>query len=112
MEEMAINAGQAFQPYRSTQSSIEVGLSPAKALELATATIAFPRVPQHAWPYVRPDNILGQQFHLTQIPFDVQINAETGMSLTYQIMIYFEKPLKDYVSAKIAQLTVERLALM
>jgi hypothetical protein len=94
------------------QSSIEAGLSLAEALELATVTIAFPRVPQWAWPYVRSDNIPGQQFHLTQISFDIQINAETKMALTYQIMIYFEKPLKDYVSAKIAQLTVERLALM
>jgi hypothetical protein len=112
MEEMATNTGHAAQPYKSTQSSIEVGLSPVEALELAIATIAFPRVPQRAWPYVRPDNIPGQQFHLIQIPFDVQINVEIRLALTYQIMIHFEKPLKDYVSAEITQLTAARLALM
>jgi hypothetical protein len=112
MEEIATNVGHAAQPYKSTQSSIEAGLSPAEALELATATIAFPRVPQRAWPYIRPDNILGQQFHLIQIPFDVQFNAKTRLALTYQIMIHFEKPLKDYVSAEITHHIATRLALM
>ena len=109
---MAINIGQAVQPYRSTQSNIEARLLPAEALELATATIAFSRVPQWVWPYARSDNIPGQQFHLTQIPFHVQINADTGMALTYHIMIYFKKPFKDYVSIEIVQLIAERLALM
>jgi hypothetical protein len=34
------------------------------------------------------------------------------MALTYQIMVHFEKPAKEYVSAEITKLTTARLTLM
>jgi hypothetical protein len=112
MEELACNVGHTTQVQKSAQANIEYGIPPAKALELATASIAFPRMAQRAWPYARLDNTPGQQFHLTQIPFDVQIDIDTGLALTYQIFVHFEKPTKEYVSAKITQLTAARLTLM
>jgi hypothetical protein len=42
----------------------------------------------------------------------VQIDIEIGLAFTYQILVHFEKPLKDYVSAKITQLIAARLTLM
>jgi hypothetical protein len=47
-----------------------------------------------------------------QIAFDIQIDPSTCISLTYQILFQCEKPLKDYTSAKITQLTTARLAHM
>jgi hypothetical protein len=109
MEELACNAGHTTQAQKSAQANIDFGIPPAEALELA---IAFPRVAQRAWPYARLDNILGQQFYIMQIPFDVQVDADTGLALTYQILVHFEKPTKEYVSAEITQLTAARLTLM
>jgi hypothetical protein len=75
MEELACNEGYIAQAQKSAQANIDFGIPPTEALELAIASIAFPRVPQQAWPYAWPytrlDNTPGQQFHLTQIPFDV-----------------------------------------
>jgi hypothetical protein len=112
MEEIARKVGHIAQAKKSAQASIDFGILPAEALELATASIAFPRVPQCAWPHKRLDNTPGQQFHLMQIPFDIQVDADIRMALTYQIMVYFEKPVKEYVSAEITQMTVARLTLM
>jgi hypothetical protein len=71
MEEIASNARHIGQAQKSAQAYIDLGIPPAEALELATTSIAFPRVPQRAWPHKRLDDTPGQQFHLTQIPFDV-----------------------------------------
>jgi hypothetical protein len=112
MEELACNARHTAQAQKSAQANIDFGIPPTEALELATASIAFPRVAQRAWPYARLDNTLGQQFHITQIPFDVQVDVDTGLALTYQILVHFDKPTKEYVSAEITQLTAARLTLM
>jgi hypothetical protein len=112
MEELAYNAGHTTQAQKSAQANIDFGIPPAEALELATASIAFLRVAQRAWPYTRLDNTPDQQFHLMQIPFDIQVDADTGLALMYQILVHFEKPTKEYVSAEITQLTATRLTLM
>ena len=112
MEELACNTGHIAQAQKSAQANIDFGILPAETLELATASIAFPRVAQRAWPYARLDNIHGQQFHLTQISFDVQVDVDTGLALTYQILVHFEKLTKEYVSAEITHLTDARLILM
>ena len=36
-----------------------------------------------------------QNFHLKQIPFDVEIDLKTKYALTYQILIQFEKTIKE-----------------
>jgi hypothetical protein len=112
MEELACNAGHVAQLQKFAQANIDFGIPPAEALELTTASIAFPRVPQQAWPYARLDNTPSQQFHLTQIPFNVQVDVDTSLALTYQILVHFEKPTKEYISAEITQLIAVRLILM
>jgi hypothetical protein len=109
MEEIARGAEQTAQSHNSTQTNEGLGVSPKEALELETTTISFARVPQRVWPYTRSDNIPGQQYHITQISFGIQIDPDTGFARTYKILLHFEKPLKGYTSAEITQLTAARL---
>jgi hypothetical protein len=51
---------------------------------------AFPHVPQSLFPMSRPDGLLGQYFHLTQIPYGIDVDPVTGLSRSYQILIRFD----------------------
>jgi hypothetical protein len=56
------------------------------------ATVAFLRVPQILYPSIREDKVLGQHYNLTQIPFEVEVHPDTGLSLDFHVTIFFEKP--------------------
>ena len=60
-----------------------------EATECQQATPSFLFVIQEKWPSKREDEIEGQHFNLTQIPFDVEVD-EHGFALDYQIAISFE----------------------
>jgi hypothetical protein len=87
-------------------------MAPADALEISTAKIAFPRVQQKMWLAQRPDNQLGNHFHITQIPFDVQVDQTTGFVYIYHIFIQFEKTIRDYSSKEITEMTLARFEQM
>jgi hypothetical protein len=40
----------------------------------------------------RSDKVLGQYYNLTQLPFEVEISQDTGLSLDFHITIYFDQP--------------------
>jgi hypothetical protein len=92
MEEQAKLAGRAPQETAPTETLLELGLNTKEVQELATTRISFLRISQHEWPQERDDKVLGQYYHLTQIPFVIDIDQETGLVLVYQIFLYFEKP--------------------
>lgn len=54
--------------------------------------MSFPRVQQKFWPTTRPDGIEGQYINITQLPFDIEVNPKTSLSLDYHILLHFEKP--------------------
>ena len=56
--------------------------------------------------------MLGQQYHLTQISFDVEVDNLTRYARTYQILLRFEKPLKPYTSKEIVELVTKRFQKM
>jgi hypothetical protein len=85
---------------------------PDEALELATAKVAFLKVIQRAWPNTRSDNKLDNQYHLIQLPFDVQTNSATNFSRIYHIMLHFERPIKEYCSSEIIEMTNTHLQKM
>ena len=58
---------------------------------------------------VRPNKVPGQQYHLTQLLFDVEIDEGTGFALVYNILFHFEKPATCYTGEDIIALTRERL---
>jgi hypothetical protein len=68
----------------------------AEAKELEQAIVSFLRVPQKLYPSTRIDKVLGQHYKLTQIPFEVATNPDTGLSLDFHITIYFEQPKTPY----------------
>jgi hypothetical protein len=75
-----------------TEDLVAMGYIQEEAEELEQAIVAFPRVPQKLYPSSRKDKVLGQHFNLTQIPFEVDTNPDTGLSLDFHITIYFEQP--------------------
>ena len=61
-----------------------------EAKEMQNAKPSFPYVPQTEWPSKREDEIEGQHFNLTQLPFDMEVD-ENGFSFDYQVAVHFER---------------------
>ena len=83
---------------------IRKGMEIDEAIECQQENPSFPIVIQEEWPSKRVDGKEGQHFNLTQIPFDVEVDAH-GFSLNYHIAIAFEigtsKWSKDVIMEKI-----------
>lgn len=93
METFAYEAG--IPPLHITtpvEELIAMGYVANEARELRTARISFPRVRQKLWPTSRPDSVEGQHVNITQLPFDIEVNPMTNLSLDYHILLHFEKP--------------------
>ena len=58
---------------------------------------------------IRPDGIEGQHYNITQIPFEVEIGPDSGLSYDYQVAIYFQKPSRQYTHEEVLTLTQARL---
>ena len=66
---------------------VRSGYLESEAHELQTAKISFPHIKQEMWPIAKVDKIPRQQYHLTQLPFDVETDEKTGFSLIYNILL-------------------------
>jgi hypothetical protein len=112
MDEQAKLAGK--QPYEAAplHKLMDAGLQEEEANELQKAKISFPRIYQKEWPQTREDQVPGQHYHLTQVPFDIATNPETGYALVYQIFLHFEKPSTMYSRDSIIMLTKDRMHYM
>ena len=75
---------------------IASGYIASKAAELCSTSMSFPRVQQKLWPTTHPDGIEGQQVNITQLPFDIEVNPKTNLSMDYHILLHFEKPTTPY----------------
>ena len=64
------------------------------------------------WPTVRKDGKPSQYYHLTQIPFDAKIIPKTRYAKTCQILLHFEKTLRDYSSKEVTELVAPQLLTM
>jgi hypothetical protein len=112
MEELAKQAGSQPIDQSCSRTNKKVGLSAEEALELASAKVAFPRIRQQAWPNTKSDNKPSNQFHLIQLSFDVQVDTATNFTRIYHVMLHFEKPIKDYFSGEIIEMTSARFQKM
>jgi hypothetical protein len=112
MEQLARDAGQQPFDLSDINSHLARGIPQDEARILSSSKISFPRIPQMLWPSARKDGKPGQHYHLMQIPFDAEIVLETGYAKTYQILLHFEKPLRDYSSKEISELAVAQLSSM
>ena len=52
---------------------------------------------------------MGQHFNITQLSFEVQTDPDTGLSMDYQVTIYFQKPNSPYTHEEILALTQARM---
>ena len=60
-----------------------------ETIKCQQAIPSFSFVIQEEWPSKSKDGKEGQHFNITQIPFDIEVDAN-GFSLDYQITICFE----------------------
>lgn len=102
MEKLAIEEGtpHSLEP-TSTPNNTKKGCSDKEAAELTTAVFSYPHVNQALFPLVRPDGIEGQHFNITQLPFEVETDPDTGLSYDYHVAIFFKKPSKQYTHEEI-----------
>ena len=110
MERLAIDEGapRSFSP-TSIQNLLKSGFSEKEAKEYLKAVHSYPHVSQSCFPLHRPDGIAGQHFNITQLPFEIEIDPDTGLSQDYQVAIYFEKPIYQYTHEEILNATQGRL---
>ena len=109
MERIAIDEGapHCFTP-TSTHNLIKSGFS-EEAKEYLNSVHSYPRVNQSCYPLHRPDGIAGQHFNITQLPFEIEVDPDTGLSQDYQVAIYFEKPIHQHTHEKILKATQDSL---
>ena len=109
METIAYEAGIPPIP-RSTplEELIATGYVACEAAELCSASISFPRVQQNFWPTTRPDGIEGQHINITQLPFDIEVNPKTNLSLDYHILLHFKKPTTPFSQDQVMKKLVMR----
>jgi hypothetical protein len=105
MEELAKQAGSQSIDQSCSIKNDKASLSAEEALELVSTKLTFPRIKQQAWPKTRSDNKPSNQFHLIQLPFDVQVDTATNFAYIYHVMLHFEKPIKHYFSGEIIEIT-------
>jgi hypothetical protein len=113
METIAYEAG---IPPISTDTQMEelitTGYVASEAAELSSAKVSFPHVQQKLWPTSRPDGIEGQHINITQLPFDIEVNPKTNLSMDYHILLHFEKPTTPFSQDQIMKKMLMRFQTM
>ena len=110
LEKLAIEEGTPIHTTPTTlHSLIRNRFSDKEAREFLKATPAYPHVGQSCYPFSRPDGIAGQHFNITQLPFEIETEPDTGLSLDYQVAVYFQKPSRPHTHEEILAATQARL---
>jgi hypothetical protein len=85
------------------------GFSEKEAKEFLKSVLSYPHVEQTCFPLCRPDGIAGQHYNITQLPFEVEIDPDTGLSHDYHVPIYFQKSNRQCTHEEILTSTQARL---
>ena len=96
MENTAFMAQTAIPRLHTLEELLSKGLPESEAREYITSTHSFPRVPQLLYPSKRIDGKEGHFLHLTQLPFDIEVDEYTALSLDYHIAIHFDGYTENY----------------
>ena len=91
---------------------VALGYVASEAAELHSATMSFPCVQQKLWPTTRPDGIEGQHVNITQLPFDIEVNPKTHLSLDYHILLHSEKPINPISQDQVMKKLITRFQTM
>ena len=107
MERIALDEG---TPHYIKPAPIQKkGRSEKEAAELLASVFSYPHVGQTLFPLTRPDGIEWQHFNITQIPFEVETDPDSGLSYDYQVAIFFQKSFRQYTHEEVLTLTQTRL---
>ena len=110
MEKLAMEEGAplSYTP-TSSHNVIKNGFSEKEAKEFLKLVQSYPHVEQMCFPLHRPDGIARQHYNITQLPFEIEIDPDIGLSQDYHIAIYFQKPSHQYTHEEILASTQARL---
>ena len=82
MEKIAVEQGlEELFTDESIADMVTMGIPRKEAEELEKVRISYPRVPQSLYPKERSDGLPGQHLNLTQLPFDIETDPISCMSL-------------------------------
>jgi hypothetical protein len=110
MEKLTIEEGATpISTLTPIQSLIKSGFSEKEAKKFQKAIISYPHVEQTCFPLHRPDGIAGQHFNITQLPFEIETDPDTGLSQDYHVTIYFQNPSRQYTHEEVLALAQARL---
>ena len=113
MEQLAFDSGiDELYSDESVADKITRGVPRDEAEELLYAHVTYLRVPQLLYPKTRSDNIPGQHFNITQIPFDIATNPDTGLALDYHVAIHFKPPSSTMLYDTVKDMVVKRCQAM
>jgi hypothetical protein len=91
---------------------VQQGMPSSEITECLSYRHFFPRVTQALYPSVRSDNLLGQHYHLTQLPSHVNIDPATGLSPTYQLVIRVDTNYRDFSKIDVQEAAASRFEVM
>ena len=80
--------------------------------EFHTCRHTFPHVPQQLLPFTRPDGLPDQYLHLIQIPHDISVDVNTGLSHSYQILIRFDFGYNEMTKSEVQDAAIARFEAM
>ena len=100
-----------YSTYGATQLTTSA-MPEAEQYEYHTCRHSFPHVPQILYPSLRPDDIPSQYLHLTQIPSGCLVDAVTGLSSTYQVVICFDHGYQGMKKQELQEAALSRLETM
>jgi hypothetical protein len=110
LEKLALEEGAQVVPIpTSMHNLIKAGFPEKEAKDFLKAVHSFPHVAQTCFPLCRNDGVAGQHFNLTQLPFEIETDPDTGLSQDYHVAIYFQKPSRQYTHEEVLALAQARL---
>ena len=110
IEELAKDVGiMPIDKVELVDEFVMLGFLESKAHKMESTTNSFLHAKQKLWPYVWLDKIPSQQFHLTQLPFDIEIDAQMDLAMIYNIFFYFLKSQTYYLGEYIINATRKKL---
>jgi hypothetical protein len=112
MEQLAEEDGQHPIDLSDINYHLQRGIPQDEAQILSNSKIAYPRMFQQLWPKIRKDDKSSQHLHLTQIPFDAEIDEEIGYAKTYQLLLHFKKTEWDYSSREVSEVVATQFQKM
>ena len=112
-EAIATQKGKGIiQENRTNEEFLKLRIPINEVIEFKTTKRASPRVSQLFYPNERPDAVLSNHLHFTQIPRQEKVDPATGLSEGFHITIRFDYGFKSMSKHEAKGACVERLRQM